>query len=491
MIPRRVTGSRGALWGSRSWPAARSTRPPSTTASSPAIPRPRIPDAAPNRTANRWSATRPASSTAPTSAPPPATAVDVARRRDPVRRGERRSSSPATRHRTPPPNECGESTLGCLRTDVTTDEGICTTMIPCTEDKDCKDPVRSTCAATFLTQLYSQNTTLKANNLYCLQKNCQSGASSCSPGQSCLPLLVPAAAHAPDICVPNCDSAQNCPPNHVCFQRISGPANPAICIPGLLGFICETDINCLVGKCLSDGDPDRTAGSSSAPIACNSDADCAVYDSNQGTFACVLRGDGQSYCESPYSYRGNACRPTTTRLHARREAPSACFQTPAREVDGPRDLPAPRRGRRRARRARGSARPPSRSTRSPTRPHPRHRRSPASRASSRCPARATPTASGLNCRGIDTTTGVGYCTDLCATDSDPTDPDSDCHNDRWTGSQSFCATPANATTGLCAPLLADGQALPERQPVPVEGLPAGDGGRRDRDRRNLRGASSP
>jgi hypothetical protein len=63
----------------------------------------------------------------------------------------------------------------------------------------------------------------------------------------------------------------------------------------------------------------------------------------------------------------------------------------------------------------------------------------------------------LNCRGIDSTTGVGHCTDFCATDSDPTDPDSDCHKNAWIGQESFCATPANAKTGLCAPLIADGK----------------------------------
>ncbi len=49
---------------------------------------------------------------------------------------------------------CGVPELGCLRTDVLTDEGVCVTMQPCSQDIDCHDPVRSTCAATFLTRLY-------------------------------------------------------------------------------------------------------------------------------------------------------------------------------------------------------------------------------------------------------------------------------------------------------------------------------------------------
>ena len=33
---------------------------------------------------------------------------------------------------------CGRPEFGCLRTDVTTDEGICVTMKPCQLDSDCR-----------------------------------------------------------------------------------------------------------------------------------------------------------------------------------------------------------------------------------------------------------------------------------------------------------------------------------------------------------------
>jgi len=348
---------------------------------------------------------------------------------------------------------CGQSDLGCLRTDVTAEEGICTTMIPCTADKDCKDPVRSTCAATFLTQLYSKNTTLEADHLYCLQKNCQSGASSCSPGQSCLPLLVPAAAHPPDICVPNCDSSQNCPPNSVCFQRISGPANPAICIPGLLGFICETDINCLVGKCLSDGDPDQANGLKLCTLKCNSDADCATFDSNQGTFACITRSDGQRYCESPYSYRGNSCRTSTD---CTRDENTICvFQAPPEKstdlgtclrpctvtVAAGQTTPdcAPRAGI-------GQTCLPFLTVADTT-------SAPVQTAacfpgSFGLPCRSNANCVGdLKCRQVDPSdASTTICTALCQIDDD-------CNADRWSAGQSFCAP-----SGLCAPLQAGGKA---------------------------------
>jgi hypothetical protein len=338
-------------------------------------------------------------------------------------------------------DSCGQSALGCLRTDVTTNEGICTTLIPCTADTDCKDPVRSTCATTFLSQLYAKDTTLEANNLYCLQKNCQSGASSCSPGQSCLPLLVPAAAHAPDICVPNCDSQQNCPPNHVCFQKISGPANPAICIPGLLGFICESDINCLVGKCLADGDP--VGSLNLCTVTCASDADCAAYDSNQGTFACIQRADGNGYCEAPYSYRGNACHTDDdcVRNGVRDSSTSCYFQSPPEK---PTDVGT-------------CLRPTSMGDCAPR----------ALLGQTALPfyaADGSPTTAcfpgffglpclgngncvgGMTCRqAIANVAASSICTTLCQTNAD-------CNADRWTAGQSFCAP-----SGVCAPLLAGGQ----------------------------------
>jgi hypothetical protein len=345
------------------------------------------------------------------------------------------------------PNGCGQSALGCLRTDVTSQEGICTTMIPCTLDTDCKDPVRSTCATTFLNQLYSHNTTLEANNLYCLQKNCQSGASSCSPGQSCLPLLVPAAVHAPDICVPNCDSQQNCPPNHVCFRKISGPANPAICIPGLLGFICESDINCLVGKCLSDGDPDQTTGLKLCTVECNSDADCAVYDSNQGTFGCIPRGDGHSYCESPYSYRGNSCHSDDdcVRNGVRDSSTSCYFQTPPEKATDLGTCLRPCTGDCAQRAGIGQTCLPFYNVASPT--------SAATPALGCFPGFfGLPCTSNANCAGdlkcrqvdpADASTTI--CTALCQIDDD-------CNADRWSAEQSFCAP-----SGLCAPLQAGGK----------------------------------
>ncbi|HEY5088986.1 MAG TPA: hypothetical protein VIK30_03410 [Polyangia bacterium] len=346
------------------------------------------------------------------------------------------------------PNGCGQG-LDCLRTDVTAQEGVCTTMTTCEVDSDCTDPVRSTCAATFLKQLYAGNTTLDADHLYCLQKNCQSGESFCSPGQSCLPLLVPAGAHAPDICVPNCDSHGRCPPNHFCYRTVSGPANPAICIPGLLGFPCATDIDCLVGKCQNDGDPDQTNGLNLCTLPCSRDADCSTFDSDQGMFVCVVDpASGNGRCEMPQAYRGTSCRADHGNDDCALNAGTVCvFQTPP---TSPTDQGLCQRPC-----APDGACPPRAGIGETCIPFVDSK----GKSSPACypglfslPCFSTPNCVGdLSCRGADPTTTPptpGLCTTLCQTDTD-------CNNDRWTAGQSYCSI--SVGVGVCVPLLAGGK----------------------------------
>lgn len=230
-----------------------------------------------------------------------------------------------------PNGACDHAELGCLRTDVLphtngSDEGVCVTMRTCTKDVDCRDPVRSVCAATFLSELYSQNTTLHADNLYCLQEGCDAHATSCSPGETCLRKVIPAAANPPDICVPNCDSLGHCPPNHFCLSAISGPANPSVCIPGLLGFVCNTDVDCLLGTCMDDGGTSPTSGDNLrlCTTQCNSDDDCNKFDSEQGLFVCNLTATPHPVCATPNAYRGASC---DTDADCVRDKDSKCMRT--------------------------------------------------------------------------------------------------------------------------------------------------------------------
>jgi len=235
-----------------------------------------------------------------------------------------------------PNGACDHAELGCLRTDVLPpnadgkDEGVCITMRTCSQDVDCRDPVRSVCAATFLRKLYSQNTTLHADNLYCLQEGCDANETSCSPGESCLRKVIPAGANPPDICVPNCDSQGRCPPNHFCLRAISGPANPAVCIPGLLGFVCNTDVDCLLGTCQDDLGTGAGHGDNLklCTTSCNSDDDCDKFDSEQGLFVCNTT---THVCATPNAYRGASC---DTDADCIRDKDSKCMRTAPTDRQG-------------------------------------------------------------------------------------------------------------------------------------------------------------
>ncbi|MEA2700067.1 MAG: hypothetical protein QOI66_4338 [Myxococcales bacterium] len=332
---------------------------------------------------------------------------------------------------------CGRREFGCLRTDVLSDEGICVTGSPCLQDDDCHDPVRSTCAATFLKGLYNKATDLKTDHLYCLQKGCKKNASSCSPGETCLRDVIPEAADPPDICVPNCDSHLRCPPNHFCFQKISGPANPAVCIPGLMGFVCTSDIDCLMGTCLSDQDPTPETGLKLCTTTCASDADCEKFDSQQGQFTCV-----KGHCATPNAYRGASC---DTDTDCSRDVGTSCVRFPPADFSqqGTCLRACAPDGSCTARAGIGHTCLPLVGQDRTTSPacFPGFFGFPCF-ADSAC-------AGGLTCRGADLTGATpkpGVCTTLCASDAD-------CGASRFIGDQAYCALPV---APICLPLENDG-----------------------------------
>jgi len=115
-------------------------------------------------------------------------------------------------------------------------------------------------------------------------------------------------AHPPDICVPNCDSQQRCPPNFLCYRKVSSEAAPSVCIPGLLGFTCSSSIDCMIGECVNTG-----IGYSVCTTECAEDADCLRFDGDQGKFVCVKNPaspDTPGVCQTPDAYRGSICNTT-------------------------------------------------------------------------------------------------------------------------------------------------------------------------------------
>ena len=203
---------------------------------------------------------------------------------------------------------CNQTSLACLRTDLLADEGVCTTLRPCTQSTDCRDPVRSVCATEFLeTSIYPQGgPSLRLDHLFCLETGCKARGTSCPPGESCLQDVVPRDAHPPDICVPNCDSHERCPPNFLCYRKVSSDAAPSVCIPGLLGFTCSSSIDCMVGTCTPTG-----IGYSVCTTECDTQADCERFDGEQGKFVCVKNEampTTPGVCQTPDAFRGSICR---------------------------------------------------------------------------------------------------------------------------------------------------------------------------------------
>jgi len=204
-----------------------------------------------------------------------------------------------------PRGSCGRSELRCYRTDLLSDEGLCTTFATCSADSDCSDPARTTCASTILHSFYPKaQTRLQVDNLYCVQTGCEFNGSACPAGEVCLPSVLPPSAKPFDACVPKCDSNLNCPPNFFCLRKVSGPANPAVCLAGFLGFRCSTDNDCMLGKCVDTGQ-----GFNVCSVPCDTDADCAPYDGPRGAMQClVLRPDQPKQCLSAESLAGSYCK---------------------------------------------------------------------------------------------------------------------------------------------------------------------------------------
>jgi hypothetical protein len=194
---------------------------------------------------------------------------------------------------------CTISGLSCLRTDLREDDGVCMTVSPCQTSADCRDPTRATCMSKLLHDTYGDKAEFTSDHLYCLQTGCNATGSSCSPGETCLRKELSQASHPPDICVPNCDSNNNCPPNYFCIPALYSKASPPICIPGLPGFRCKTKLDCLVGDCVESGSNFKYC---STP--CSGDDECAKLDSEQETFICSKE---RGYCVGSRVYIGGLC----------------------------------------------------------------------------------------------------------------------------------------------------------------------------------------
>jgi hypothetical protein len=197
--------------------------------------------------------------------------------------------------------------LNCLRTDLIRDEGLCMAVPVCTEDADCAgDAARRKCAGTLLRENYP-TAPLLTDNLHCLQDSCRATLSACSPGESCLGLLEETSPDAPDICAPNCDADMRCPPNFVCSREVSGTGAPRVCLPGLPGNRCTSNIDCILGDCVDTGE-----GFNVCTIPCINHEGCVPLITRSDAFVCVPNlADSGHHCVSQRPFSGQPCRETT------------------------------------------------------------------------------------------------------------------------------------------------------------------------------------
>ena len=194
----------------------------------------------------------------------------------------------------------------CAPTSPRADEGVCVTMQPCTTDSRLPESGALDLRGDVPQPALRERTrTSHSDHLYCLQRDCVAGGSACGAGRNpACPSWSPAAAHPPDICVPNCDSQDRCPPNHFCFRKLSGAGSPHICLPGLLGFLCESDIDCIVGKCLSDDGAGR--GAAPQPVHGPLRQRRRLREVGQRSGQVRLSAE-RGRCATPDAYRGARC----------------------------------------------------------------------------------------------------------------------------------------------------------------------------------------
>jgi hypothetical protein len=177
------------------------------------------------------------------------------------------------------------------------------TMDTCSEDTHCRDPARPSCMGTLLANFYGSAAGIRPDHWSCLQTGCRARNAACAAGESCLPHVLPPANEPLDICVPNCDSNLNCPANYFCLRKLSGAAAPAVCIPGIMGFRCLSNMDCLLGDCLDTGD-----GFKLCATGCETDDDCARFVGARAPFMCAVDpGRRGKFCQNARAYGGALC----------------------------------------------------------------------------------------------------------------------------------------------------------------------------------------
>ncbi|HJZ88381.1 MAG TPA: hypothetical protein VKN99_24570 [Polyangia bacterium] len=184
------------------------------------------------------------------------------------------------------------SGMACIRTDLLTDEGVCLPISACARNEDCRDPIRSECFSQEMLAVYvNRRADLKTDALFCIQPGCLARFEACAPGTACLPVVL--GRGLPDVCTPSCDAKKRCPPNFVCSSKFLPSQADPFCVPGLLGFRCNSRLDCMLGDCEM-----VVSGHKVCTTPCTVPADCASYDNGNFLFPAAFTCMG-GRCLSP------------------------------------------------------------------------------------------------------------------------------------------------------------------------------------------------
>jgi hypothetical protein len=194
------------------------------------------------------------------------------------------------------------SNLNCLRTALEKpNEGLCVPMRVCSSDAECPGNVKTTCGTTVLRDMLgSKADNVFTDHLLCVKAGC-SDTNDCADDEGCLADYYSLYGSMPAICLANCDSQKQCPPDFACAQA-GAPGAPSMCLPGVPGVRCTREDDCLVGDCTDTG-----AGFSVCTKECENDDECSAFDAGI-YFRCVAgTPGGKKHCIAATPFHGSDC----------------------------------------------------------------------------------------------------------------------------------------------------------------------------------------
>jgi hypothetical protein len=190
--------------------------------------------------------------------------------------------------------------LSCYRTSLTQNAGVCLAMPVCSSDDDPCGGGTNVCATKVIKAVVSPAVapSLAIDHLHCVTTGCTSVGMACPLRQSCIGSQLGFGAPIDDLCVPACDSNQDCPPNFTCLHdAVSAPDGPRLCFPGMVGARCSVQQNCLVGSCVDVGVEFNVCS-----VPCRSDDDCKPLNMASDVYVCA-----GNHCLTPRPFQGANC----------------------------------------------------------------------------------------------------------------------------------------------------------------------------------------